>query len=55
MSGYTGIYSSQRVAGMKHASVPKNIKLADVSVWMASNIGTNKASDFNKSNKKVDD
>ena len=33
VSGYTGIYRSQRIACMKHRSVPAGIKLAELAVW----------------------
>ena len=33
VSGYTGIYRSQRIACLKHRSVPAGIKLAELAVW----------------------
>lgn len=33
VSGYTGIYRSQRVACLKHSVVPEGIKLADLPAW----------------------
>jgi len=33
VSGYTGIYRSQRVACLKHAPVPQGMKLADLPAW----------------------
>lgn len=37
ISGYTGIYRSQRVACPKHGFVPENIKLADIPAFLAEN------------------
>lgn len=37
ISGYTGIYRSQRVACPKHGFVPENIKLADIPHFLAAN------------------
>ncbi len=42
ISGYTGIYRSQRVACLKHGFVPENIKLADVPAWVATHAGSRK-------------
>ena len=38
ISGYTGIYRSQRVACLKHGFVPEHIKLADFPDWLANNV-----------------
>lgn len=37
ISGYTGIYRSQRVACPKYGFVPENIKLADIPAFLAAN------------------
>ncbi len=42
VSGYTGIYRSQRIACMKHCSVPAGIKLAELAAWRRSVADHNK-------------